>query len=293
MTPRSDGTVQASWSAGVYRGVAAGWGLQASAGTLQLAAGASGGAGIRMAEGRGWTFADALEAQRFAAALPGSLTSRRWPADWTSLEAGPEASAQVGATIGRGSAVLSGIGVSATGSLGLGARIARDHVVTVYLRASLNGPEVSVPFAQAPGHGRTDLVAEFTFAGDGPRSLVLRSALPSRHGTRLTETVATLDLTDPANWAVAAPVVARLRTPSGRLADLRAVLDRIRVAGTTQRYVSAVDDSSTGAALSFGEGLQFGVSASRVKIRRRLLDARAWTRGSPARARADCLPQES
>jgi hypothetical protein len=93
--------------------------------------------------------------------------------------------------------------------------------------------------------------------------------------------------------AAAAPVIARLRTPSGKLADLRALLDRIRVAGTTQRYVSRVNDSSAGATLALGDGLKFGVSASRIKIRRRLIDARAWTPGSAERARADCLPQES
>jgi hypothetical protein len=30
-----------------------------------------------------------------------------------------------------------------------------------------------------------------------------------------------------------------------------------------------------------------------IRIRKRLLDARAWTPGSAERARADCLPQES
>jgi hypothetical protein len=292
MTPRSDGTVLASWSAGLYRGVAGGWGLEASAGPLRVGGGAFAGAGLRVTEGRGWTFASAEEAQRFAAALPGSLTSARWPADWSSLEAGAEASAQVGATVGRGNVALSGIGVSATGSLGLGARIGHG-LVTLYLRASLTGPEVSLPLLQTPGRGRTDLVAEYTFGRDGPRSLVLRRAVPSRNNNRLTETVATLDLTQPSNWAVAAPVIARLRTPSGELADLRAVLDRIRVAGTTQRYVSTVNDRTAGASLAFGEGLKFGVTASRIEIRRRLVDARAWTPGSAARARADCLPQET
>jgi hypothetical protein len=293
MTPRSDGTVQASWSTGLYRGVSAAWGLEASAGALHLDAGASAAAGIRVSDGRGWTFPDAAEAQRFAAALPGSLTSSRWPADWTSLEAGPEASAAVGATVGRGNAALAGIGVSATGSLGLGARVARGHVVTFYFRASLNGPEVSLPVLQTPGRGRTDVIAEYTFAAGGPRSLVLRSAVPSRNNQRLTETVAALDLTDPVNWAVAAPVIARLRTPAGKLTDLRAVLARIHTAGTVQRYVSTVDDSSTGASLAFGEGLKFGISASRIKIRRHLIDARAWTAGSASRARADCLPDEA
>jgi hypothetical protein len=246
-----------------------------------------------VSEGRGWTFPDAAEAQRFAAALPGSLTSSRWPAAWTSLEAGPEASAAVEATAGRGNAALTEIGVSATGSFGLGARVTRDHVVTLYLRASLNGPEVTLPALQTPSRGRTDLVAEYTFAADGPRALVLRGAVPTRGNQRLTETVATLDLTDPANWAVAAPVIARLRTPAGKLADLHAVLARIHAAGTVQRYVSTVNDSSTGASLAFGEGLKFGVSASRIKIRRQLIDARAWTPGSASRARADCLPDEA
>jgi hypothetical protein len=273
--------------------VSADWGLAASVGSLRLAAGVSAGAGIRVSTGRGWTFPDAGEARRFAAALPGSLDSSRWPADWTSLEAGPEASAEVEAAVGRGNAALSGIGASATGSLGIGARVTRDHLVTLYLRASLIGPEVSLPVLQTPGRGRTDLIAEYTFAGDGPRSLVLRSALPSATNHRLTETVATLDLTDPSNWAVAAPVIARLRTPAGKLADLRALLARIRTAGTVQRYVSTVSDNTAGASLDFGDGLKFGFSASRVNIRRRLMDARAWTPGSTARARADCLPDEA
>jgi hypothetical protein len=285
--------VQASWSAGLYRGVSGGWGLEAAAGPLRAEGGAFAGAGLRVTAGRGWTFTGAEEAARFAAELPASLTSSRWPADWNSVEAGPEASAMVGAAVGRGDAALSGIGVSGTGSLGLGARLSRDHLVTLYLRASLLGPEVELPLLQTPGRGRTDLVAEYTFGRDGTRSVVLRRAVPSRGNNRLTETVATLDLTQPANWAVAAPVIARLRSPSGKLADLRALLARIRVAGTTQRYVSTVNDSTTGAALDFGEGLEFGVSASRIQIRRRLVDARAWTPGSAARARADCLPQEA
>ena len=293
MTARSDGTVQASWSAGIYRGVSGGWGIEASAGPLRVSGGAFAGAGLRLSQGRGWTFPSAEQARRFAAGLPGSLTSSRWPADWNSVDAGPEGYAMVGAAVGRGNAALSGIGVAATGSLGLGARISRDHLVTLYLRASLYGPDVLAPVIQTPGRGPTNYVAEFTFGRDGPRSLLLRRAVPSRNNSRLTETVATLDLTDPANWAVAAPVIARLRSPAGKLADLRAVLDRIRVAGTVQRYVSTVNDSSSGVSVGFGDGLKFAVSGYRTKIRRRLVDARAWTAGSAARARADCLPQES
>jgi hypothetical protein len=154
------------------------------------------------------------------------------------------------------------------------------------------GPSVELPLLQAPGRGRTDLLAEYTFGRTGPRSLAFRRAVPSRGGNRLTELVATLDLRDPANWAVARPVVARLSGPAGAAADVRAVLRRIRVAGTTELYTSAYDDSSTGVSAALGEGLKLGGSVQLIHIRKRLLDARAWTPGSGARARADCLPQE-
>jgi hypothetical protein len=105
--------------------------------------------------------------------------------------------------------------------------------------------------------------------------------------------VATLDLRDPANWAVARPVIARLRGPRGAAADVGAVLERIRVAGTTQLYTWAYNDSSTGVSAAFGVGLKLGGSVELVHIRKQLLDARAWTPGSAERARADCLPQEA
>jgi hypothetical protein len=198
----------------------------------------------------------------------------------------------VEAALGHAQGTADVVGAEVTGSLGVGARVTRARQVTLYLRASLIGPSVELPLLQAPGRGRTDLLAEYTFDRAGPRSLVFRRSVPSQGGNRLTEVVATLDLRDPANWAVARPVIARLRGPGGATADVRAVLRRIWAAGTTQLYVSSYNDSSTGASAAFGAGLELGASVELVRIQKRLLDARAWTPGSGRRARADCLPQE-
>jgi hypothetical protein len=261
---------------------------------VHAGAGAFAGAGVRFTAARGWSLPDELAAQRFLSGLPRSLVDgSRWPPDWVSAEAGAQADAMVGAALGRSRGTVSVAGAGVTGSLGVGARVTRDRQVTVYLRASLIGPSVELPLLQAPGRGRTDLLAEYTFDRTGPRTLVFRRAVPSQAGNRLTEVVASLDLRDPANWAVARPLIARLGGPGGAAADVRAVLRRIRVAGTTERYTSAYNDSSTGVSAAFGEGLKFGGSVQLIRIRRQLLDARAWTPGSAERARADCLPQES
>jgi hypothetical protein len=293
VTRRSDGSVLAAWSEGGKVGVSGGFGAEGAVGPLHAGAGAFAGLGVGLTGGRGWTFPDELTAQRFLHALPGSLLDgARWPPDWISAEAGAEAEAMVGAALGRSRATVDVGGAEVTGALGAGVRVTRARQVTVYLRASLLGPGVELPLLQAPGRGRTDLLAEYTFDRAGPRSLVFRRALPGRGGNRLTEVVATLDLRDPANWAVARPVIARLRGPAGAAADVRAVLRRIRVAGTTELYTSAYNDSSSGVSAAFGEGLKVGGTVTLVHIRKRLLDARAWTPGSGARARADCLPQE-
>jgi hypothetical protein len=294
VTSRSDGSVLAAWSEGGKLGVSGGFGAEGAVGPVHAGAGAFAGAGVRLTAARGWTFPDELAAQRFLSGLPRSLVDgSRWPPDWVSAEAGAQADAMVGAALGRSRGTVSVAGADVTGSLGVGARVTRDRQVTVYLRASLIGPSVELPLLQAPGRGRTDLLAEYTFDRAGPRTLVFRRAVPSQGGNRLTEAVASLDLRDPANWAVARPVIARLRAPGGAAADVRAVLRRVRVAGTTELYTSAYDDSSTGVSAAFGEGLKFGASVQLIRIRKRLLDARAWTPGSAERARADCLPQES
>jgi hypothetical protein len=294
MTSLSDGSVQAAWSAGGRLGVSGGFGLEGAVGPVHGEVGAFAGAGVRLTTARGWTFPDELTAQRFLSGLPGSLLDvGRWPPEWVSAEAGAEAQALVGAALGHPEGAASVVGAQVSGSLGVGARVTRERQVTVYLRTSLIGPSVELPLLQAPGRGRTDLLAEYSFDRAGPRALVFRRAVPSQGGNRLTEVVATLDLRSPANWAVARPVIERLRGPHGAAADVRAVLRRIRAAGTTQLYTSAYNDSSTGVSAAFGVGLKLGGSVEVVHIRKQLLDARAWTPGSAERARADCLPQES
>src|SRR6185295_15395404 len=80
MTRQSDGTVAAALAVGGRRGISGGLGFDVHAGPLQLAAGVSGTAGVRLTAGRGWSFPDGLSAREFAEHLPGSLADTgRYP----------------------------------------------------------------------------------------------------------------------------------------------------------------------------------------------------------------------
>jgi hypothetical protein len=88
--------------------------------------------------------------------------------------------------------------------------------------------------------------------------------------------------------------VLRIRAPwpPAIAADLRAVLRRIGEAGTIERAVYAVDDRSHQFAAGLRLAVELGVEASSVDVARRLVDASAWTQGSPERRRVDCLGED-
>src|SRR4051812_938075 len=303
VTPQSDGTVAAALAAGGGAGVSGGLGTDLGAGPLHAQVGAGAGAGGRVAAGRGWTFPDATSARRFLAGLPRSaLHGPRWPPARGSVEGGVDAYARAGASLGRNAGAPAADGGDAdSGDAGgaraevlagavsagatVGARRTRDGLTTLYLRANADAA-VAVALFPDVGTGPVQFVAEYTSGPDGPRELAFRRAVPARRGNGVTETIARLDLRDPANWAVARPVVAGLR-----IADVDAVLQRIRVAGTTERYVSAVRDNTRGASASLKLGLKFGVSGTRIEIHRQLVDASARTAGSGERERFDCTGQ--
>jgi hypothetical protein len=237
---------------------------------------------VRLTAGRGWTFPDAESAARFARGVPKSLYTTR--PDWVSIEGSGDLSGSAGLSGGdkEAAASLVGSGVGAEAAAGFRYSVT-DHTLTDYFRASVDTPGLDLPLLNGPGGGRKQWLVEYTHGRDGPRKLVFRRADGSLDGNHVTETVLTLDLRDPDNWAVAEPLVERLD-----LGSARAVLRRIAVAGTTERSVSTYNDSSSGLSLSFAAGVKFSVGATRVKIDKALVDASAWTPGSRERERFDC-----
>ncbi len=108
----------------------------------------------------------------------------------------------------------------------------------------------------------------------------------------MVETVGRLDLRDPANRAIAEPLLThRMPWPPALAADLRAVLLRTARAGVVERSVYAVDDRSHAWSGGLELGVALGLDVSELDVRRRLVDAGAWVAGSPERRRADCLPE--
>jgi hypothetical protein len=239
------------------------------------------GAHATIAVARGWRFPDEATARRFIAGMPlSALDQKRWPATWHTVEGGRDAAAAL--TVNLPGLDLASLGIAAEDALG--ARFMRDGAVTLYYRPAIDGPEASLPFIPSTGRGKASLLAEYTLDGDGPRELTLRQIEPSARGNRLTETVAHLDLRDPANRAL---------IPWTRLgSNPRGVVDDVVRHGTIEHNVYAVSDSSRGASGSFARGIKFGFSVKAVDIRRTLVDASAQTPDSAReRSRFDCLDQ--
>jgi hypothetical protein len=287
LTRQSDGRVTAALAVGGRRGVSGGLGLDVHAGPLQLDAGVTGSAGVRLTAGRGWTFPDGLSAREFAEHLPESLADT--PPNWVSAEGAADLSGSAGLSAGQAGAAAELVRGEAGGELAAGFRYSpADRALTSYLRAAVDAPELVLPLLPSQGGGRVQWLVEYTRDRAGPREVVFRHADPSGAGNRVTETVARLSLRDPANWAVARPLVEERHGPAAVARAAAAVLGRIRAAGVTERYVSTVADTTSGVALSFAAGLKFSFDARRVRIDRRLVEASAWTPGSDERERFDC-----
>jgi hypothetical protein len=101
---------------------------------------------------------------------------------------------------------------------------------------------------------------------------------------------AALDLRDPANAAAVAPLVgAKVPWPPAAIRQVEDVLAQARRTGAVERTVSAVRDDSKDFSAGAKLGVAIGVDVSASDVSRRLVAATAWTDGSPARERADCL----
>jgi hypothetical protein len=180
-------------------------------------------------------------------------------------------------------------GVEASASAAVGARVGRDGS-TLYVRAELDGPEVFVIGAGAHGRSAVPVTVELTRAGGALRELAFREARPGPGTGQVTELVARLDLRDPAQRAMAAPLLARrLPWPPAVRAELRDAARHAVADGTLERAVYEVRQTSRGLDLSAALGASLGLELEEIRSTRRLVAAEAWVHGSPARERYDCL----
>ncbi len=293
VTPQSDGSVavvqarsgSVGWSDGLRGG---GWSL----GPVSLEPGVSAGARARVQHARGWQFPDQATAKRFLehSFFNGLNEWGDFPADWSSLEGGREASGAIAVAVGGKEFLERGqLGAaSASGDAALGVKIARGRVVTLYGRLGFDG-EVTVPFLPSPrGHGREEWLVEYTFSRDGPREIAFRRIDATVRGDRSEESVMRLDLRDPENLAVARPLLdTRLPWPRALRGRVDAVLARIGTHGTVERTVSEVADDSVGGSLAIRGAGKFGLAGKLIRVHRRLVDATART-GGRERERFDC-----
>jgi hypothetical protein len=293
VTPRSDGSVTVVRTAGGSAGVAGGVGPEFSLGPVEGSAGVNAAARIRVQDARGWTFPDQATARRFLAhAVRNGLDGQRWPWSWQSSEKAEELAGFGGVSAG-GSGYrdrLDAIGVAVSLQSAIGARETRDGLHTIYTRIALDGPEISVPFRASPyGRGHDEWVAEYTSGSDGPREIAFRQATAGDAGRTVTETVARLDLRDPANLAIARPLFeSKQRWTAVGGAGKQAVMDRIATHGVVERTVSAIDDDSAGASFGVSGGWKFALGGKKVAVHKRLVRATVQ-RGALAGARLDCV----
>jgi hypothetical protein len=288
VTPQSDGRVSVVRTAGVSKGAGDGAGVSLHAGPLTFDLGVAGDVRQRVQAARAWEFADQATADRFLEhSLRNAVQWDDWPASWHSVEKSGEISAMVGVALGgkayrdRGDLV----GVSGFAQHADGARLGRGGSLTLYGRTTLDGPELSLPFMASVGRGRDEWLVEYTVG----RELVFRHAEPQALGNKVTETIARLDLRDPANLAAARPLLEHgLPWPPGGGAGQEAVMRRIATHGVIERTVSEIDDDSKGASGSIQGGLKLGASARKVKVRKQLVQATVQ-RGALTGARLDCV----
>jgi hypothetical protein len=278
---RSDGTVVVTRTHERRGGAGAGIGIDAS--PIGLDVGAEVSADFAFSSGEAWEFPDMAAAKRF---LDGGADP---PAPvWRFGEAADVLGAQAGARLGF--VTFGGAQASAQGVTG--ARVGRG-TTTLYMRTRLDaGIRIWSPGRGTTTSGPTtgDIVVELTFSGGSPRAIAFRRLGAGAGGGRVVDTVARLDLRDPGNRRAADALLARpLPWPPAAAADLRGVLQLAVQRGTVERAVYDVRDESGGLEIAAKLGAELGVDASRVRVRRTLVSASAWTGGAQERVREDCL----
>jgi hypothetical protein len=290
---RSDGTVLVTHADDRIAGVGGGVGFELGG----LEVGASGSLDAALATGAAWELPSTAAAARFLADV---RARRARPAPtWRFGDLGEEASGWVG--VEASGVTLTGAELTTRAAAGV--RTGRG-TRTVYIDAgtALSAPVDLLPgggpagrgTSDAPGGGRTGpLMLAVTRDRGGLRELSFRRVAAGEDEGEVVETVGRLDLRDPASRAVAERLLrVRLPWPPAIVDDLRAVLQRTLVAGTIERSVYAVEDRSHEFSLAARLAVELGVEASSLDVSRRLVDASAWTRGSPERRRVDCVGED-
>jgi hypothetical protein len=279
---RSDGSVIITHTDERKVGGKVGIGVEAS--PLGVNAELSGNVDYALTSGRAWEFPDAPSAARFLRAADRDDVEPTWRFG----DAGSVVRAQ--AEAGLGPATLTEF--EATARAAAGARIGRG-LTTYYVRtradAFAGGMALPGVDARIEGPSTGDSVVELTRDAAGPREIAFRRVERGSRRSQLVETVARLDLRDPANRAAASALLAvRLPWPPSVARELRMLLARSVRSGIVERAVYDVEDDSQGLELSASLGVSVGVDGSETEVDRRLVAAQAWTEGSRARERADC-----
>jgi hypothetical protein len=277
---RSDGSVLVTRTHERRGGAGAGIGIDATPLGIDLGAEAS--ADFAVTSGDAWEFPDAAAAGRFLAGRSPA------PPTWRFGEAADVLGVGAGARLGF--VTFGGAEASAHGVVG--ARVGRG-ATTLYIRSRLDAGIK----AWTPGHGtRTsgpttgDMVIELTLERGSPRQIAFRRLGRSAGGRRVVDTVARLDLRDPANRAAAASLLARpLPWPTAAVREVRGLLQLAVQRGTVEQSVYDVRDDSGSVELAARLGAELGVDVNKVRVERRLVSASAWIGGSAERAREDCV----
>ena len=272
---RSDGTVVVTHTSGRTVGGEIGVGMEMS--PLGVEVGLSGRLDYRFRSGSAWELPDTASAVRFLKDHDGVEPT------WRFGDAGSVLTGEAQAFLAR----LRLAGVESSAHAAAGVRIGRGET-TMYIRARVDGLDAGLAVSGGRPPSR-DAVVELTHDAGGRRELAFRTVEPGAREGQVVETVARLDLRDPANLAAAEPLLSqRLPWPPSVSRELRTLVRRMATTGIVERAVYDVSDRSREVGLAVKLGLALGLGGEEVAVDRRLVEASAWTQGGRERERADC-----
>lgn len=277
---RSDGSVLVTKTVEGHGGVVGGAGLEAS--PVGIDVGVEGGVDYSIMAGQTWEFPDAASAGRFL----------RGEADvsptWRFGEAGEELSGEVNASLLGATIARAGAGVE--GASGL--RVGRGRA-TLYIRVKADSrAQAWLPgrIGRIQGPSTGDLMAEVAYEHGRPRELAFRRLGTAAGSGQVVDTVARLDLRDPANRRAAEGMLSHpLPWDTSLAGEIGGLVRLAAQRGTVERSVYALRDDSSDFALAAKLAVELGVEHEHVEVERRLVAASAWTQGSQERLREDCL----
>jgi hypothetical protein len=277
---RSDGSVLVTRTRERKGGGSLGIGLEAS--PIGLDVGVEGKLDVTVTSGETWEFPDAAAASRFLAGHSDAAPT------WRFGQAGEVLTGEADAKLGG--ARVTGIEASARAAAGV--RVGRGRT-TLYIHTLLDsGATVWLPrhAAQVAGPTSGDAMVELTYEHGAFRELAFHTVAPGGEPGHVVETLARLDLRDPANRAAAAHLITRRPPwPADVVRELRTLMLYTVQHGTVERAVYEVRDESSDFELAARLGEELGLQIEEVRVQRRLVAASAWTPGSRERLREDCL----